>query len=146
VKQLQGQNYVLSVTVSELQEEVQNAGLKRPTYSELVSFLASDSTDGEWRYKEGSYICVNFAADLKANAAEKGWNISCVWANYDCAEGHGLDHAWNGAYLADGTWVWIEPIYDRIHEGDLSVNSVEAFLKWHFGYSWVTVTEYAIVW
>jgi hypothetical protein len=51
--------------------------------------------------KKGSYACVNFAKNLKVNAAKAGWNISFIAVNFispKCKD----DHALNGAYLADG--------------------------------------------
>ena len=51
--------------------------------------------------KKGSYACVNFAKNLKVNAAKAGWNISFIVVNFispKCKD----DHALNRAYLADG--------------------------------------------
>jgi len=66
-----------------------------PTYSELYEFLRIDQTD-KMSYQEGRYVCINFAADLKRNAALAGYNIGFVSVNYDGPK-KGGGHAFNGA-------------------------------------------------
>jgi len=123
----------------QLSKELSHYRLKRPTYYELLDFLANDGTS-EHVYRKGSYVCMNFAWDLKANAIQQGWNISFVSINFDDPTGGG-GHACNGAYLADGSWVWIEPQTDRIYR-----DSVESYLESFFGVSWVQVEEIVVVW
>lgn len=58
-----------------------NQQLRDPTYSEMQEFLTCDKTDLNER-KEGlfglffSYVCVNFARDVKRNAIKQG--IRCA--------------------------------------------------------------------
>jgi len=123
-----------------LVSELSHYKLKRPTFNELVMFLANDGTDGH-RYDPDSYVCVNFAHDLKTNAARVGWNISFVDINFYDKNGDGWGHSCNGAYLADGSWVWIEPQTDRIYSG-----SVETYLQDFQEISYVRVIQLVVIW
>jgi hypothetical protein len=85
----------------------------RPTLEQLRAFLAVDPIS-ERKYESGSYVCINFANDLRLAAKRAGWNISFVFVNYEHG-GKGYGHACNGALLANGTHVYIEPQSDRIY-------------------------------
>jgi hypothetical protein len=55
---------------------------------------------------------------LKINAAMAGWNLSYLVINYQNKLIPGLyarRHALNGAFLSDGTFVYIEPQTDKIY-------------------------------
>jgi hypothetical protein len=129
----------LATKVTTLELDLAKCRLKRPTYFELQEFLRIDQTDRK-NYREGQYVCINFAADLKRNAALVGYNVSYVAVNYRGPRGSG-GHALNGAYLSDGSWVWIEPQSDKIYVG-----TIEDYLKSFLRVDWVTVEELAIVW
>jgi hypothetical protein len=139
IRDLEDNVTVLSNGNVRLTQELSHYKLRRPTYEELQSFLAKDGTS-ERSYVDQSYVCMNFAYDLKASAAEQGWNISFVSVNYDDPRGGG-GHACNGAYLADGSWVWIEPQNDRIYTGP-----IESYLQTFLHVSWVKVESMVIVW
>jgi hypothetical protein len=127
----------LRLRVDQLQRE-SRASVRRPSESELKSFLASDPVSMV-PFRSGSYICTNYAADLKRNAVLAGWNISVVIVNYNSSRGFG-GHVLNGAYLSDGRWVWIEP------QRDLVLTDLESHLRDFLRVSYVKVTELAIVW
>jgi len=132
------QNELVS-KVTTLELDLGKHKLRRPTYSDLYEFLRTDQTDKK-KYEEGLYVCMNFAADLKRNAALAGYNISFVSVNFDAPNKSG-GHALNGAYLLDGSWVWIEPQNDKIYTG-----TIEDYLGSFFRLDWVRVEELAIVW
>lgn len=58
--------------------------LRDPSYREMEDFLAWDRTS-EREYMESEYICVDFAADVKANAAKEG--IRCSYVVIECQGG-----------------------------------------------------------
>lgn len=117
-----------------------NYALRRPTMEELRVFLAQDNTDHN-KYKDSGYVCINFAVDLKIAARQQHWNLSFVVVNFHDSSSESYGHALNGAYLADGTFVWIEPQYDIIYAG-----SIEKFLEYSFDVRGVVVEELAVVW
>jgi len=122
--------------------------LSRPTRAQLESYLRSDKTDqNKWR--EGSessigYVCINFAADLKANAMRAGWNISFVSANYNYSKEE-YGHAFNMAILEDGSIVYIDTYTDTLYG---SVEALIAYATAPAGKSpdYITVVEIAVVW
>ena len=128
----------LRLRVDQLQRERNRASVRRPSESELKSFLASDPVSMV-PFRSGSYICINYAADLKRNAVLAGWNISVVIVNYNSSRGFG-GHVLNGAYLSDGRWVWVEP------QRDLVLTDLESHLRDFLRVSYAKVTEIAIVW
>jgi len=130
---------LLMEKVNSIEIELAKYRLRRPTYAELQEFLTADQIDKRTYVKE-QYVCVNFAADLKHSAAGFGYNISFVTVNFDAPDKSG-GHALNGAYLSDGSWVWIEPQTDSIHWG-----TIEQYLKSFFDVEWVKVETLAIVW
>lgn len=123
----------------EQQRQLSSASLlRRPTMDELKAFLASDRTSNQ-TYQVG-YVCMNYAADLKVNAARAGFNLSVIIINYVSEKSGGGGHVLNGAFLADGRWVWIEPQNDRV------ALSLEDHLRLFLRLPDVRVTEVAIVW
>jgi hypothetical protein len=128
----------LRLRVDQLQRERNRASVRRPSESELKSFLASDPISMV-PFRAGSYICINYATDLKRNAALAGWNISVVIVNYNSSRGFG-GHVLNGAYLSDGRWIWIEP------QRDLILTDLESHLRDFLRVSYAKVTELAIIW
>ena len=120
-----------------LQHQASNH-LRRPSEQELRLFLASDLTDSQ-PFLIGRYVCMNYASDLKRNAALAGWNISVVMVNFNTT--HGIyGHVLNGAYLNDGRWVWIEP------QKDLIAWSLETHLKEFLKVAWLKIIDLAVVW
>jgi hypothetical protein len=139
LSRLEGEVEALEVKARSLESQLATYKLRRPDLAELQSFLSADQTDKN-QYQRLRYVCINFAADLKRNAARVGYNISFVTVNYEY-EGGSAGHALNGAYLADGSWVWIEPQNDGIYRG-----TIEEYLAAFFKLSLVKVKEIAIVW
>lgn len=81
--------------------------LRDPSYRELAEFLAEDETSRQ-EYVENEYICVDFAADVKANAAKKG--IRCAYVSIEYRGGGG--HAIVAFDTTDEGLVFIEPQFD----------------------------------
>lgn len=63
--------------------------LTDPGYQEVGSFLARDSTS-EREYVENEYVCVDFAADVKANATEEEIRCAYVVIEYRGGTGHSI--------------------------------------------------------
>jgi hypothetical protein len=110
-------NDILAVQISQIQKELdRRVSLRKPTLSELQTFLANDQTDKNL-YDGTLYKCTHFSRDLKRNAGLAGFNFSVVLVDF---EGYVLQrkvssgHVLNGAYLADGRFVYIEPQGDKI--------------------------------
>ncbi|MFQ6085540.1 MAG: hypothetical protein ACE5OY_04660 [Candidatus Bathyarchaeia archaeon] len=82
--------------------------LIRPTLQELEAFLREDRTDAR-EYVDPSYICQDFAIELRRNAIQRGFNVSYV----SIAFTDGMGHVINGCYLDDGRFVYIEPQTDE---------------------------------
>ena len=116
--------------------------LARPSRTELAEFLAKDLTD-QRTYRTG-YVCMHFASDLKHNAALAGWNLSVVLVNFQFREFNGFvqvnGHVLNGVYLADGSFVYIEPQTDKIF------SSLLEHLKVFLNEPQIKILEVAIVW
>jgi len=131
---------------AKLEIELGHYKLKTPTRVELENFLLNDKTDKN-EYRTG-YVCINFACDLKANAARAGWNISYVQANYDVYYDRGKyfedAHAFNMAILADGSIVYIDTYADTLY------NSVAELLVSLYVIEYeprdIFVTEIVIIW
>jgi hypothetical protein len=99
---------------------LQHYNLSRPTLEQLRQFLNEDPTDKNY-YGRGSYVCINFAKDLKQAAVAKHWNLSYVIVNYYLGSEPRGGHAFNGAILADGRHIFIEPQNDRIYSSMVDV-------------------------
>jgi type II secretory pathway pseudopilin PulG len=63
--------------------------LKDPTYKEMKSFLATDRTD-EKKYDINSYVCVDYSADVKANAMKQKIRCAYVVIDYPGNTGHAI--------------------------------------------------------
>jgi len=63
--------------------------LRDPSYQEMKDFLKQDETS-EQEYLRGEYICVDFAADVKANAAKEGIRCAYVVVEYLGVTGHAI--------------------------------------------------------
>ncbi len=98
--------------------------LARPTIEELKEFLETDKIN-ERVYFFPTYVCIQFARDLRLGAQNSGWNMSYVTANFvaiyspDFIMSNNsilvlLGHAFNAIILNNGTLVYIEPQNDRI--------------------------------
>jgi len=81
--------------------------LRDPSYRELAEFLAEDETSRQ-EYVENEYICVDFAANVKANAAKEG--IRCAYVVIEYHEGGG--HTIVAFDTTDEGLVFIEPQFD----------------------------------
>jgi hypothetical protein len=81
--------------------------LRDPSYQEMTDFLKQDETS-EQEYLEDEYICVDFAADVKANAAEEGIRCAYVVIEYIGLTGHAIV----AFDTTDEGLVYIEPQFD----------------------------------
>lgn len=81
--------------------------LRDPSYQEMEDFLKQDETS-EREYLENEYICVDFAADVKANAAEEGIRCAYVVIEYLGLTGHAIV----AFDTTDEGLVYIEPQFD----------------------------------
>lgn len=81
--------------------------LRDPSYQEMEDFLARDKTS-EQEYVESEYICVDFTAAVKANAAKEG--IRCAYVGIEYRGGSG--HAIVAFDTTDEGLVFIEPQFD----------------------------------
>jgi len=114
------------LTIQNLEKELNDYKrykLKNPTLDELQNFLAMDDVNTH-EYIEYVYDCQSFSRDLRVNAKSKGYNLSYITVDFYAKLyifGYEITleraHALNGAYLADGRWVWIEPQTDKIFFG-----------------------------
>jgi len=138
LQKLKGQ---LEEEISELDAELGKVKPLRPTREQLANFLIKDLTN-EKLYAKDFYVCSDYAIDVRANARQQGWNISVVFVWWK-TRGSEYAHALNGAYLADGTLVWIEPQKDRIYSAD-----IEKALAEDFGpeYAPTKIEELLVVW
>ena len=80
-----------------------------PTYAAMQAFIASDKTDQN-TYNVTTYNCVNFSADVIANAAKQ--NIRCAYINIDF--GNNTGHAIVAFNTSDKGIVYIESQTDEI--------------------------------
>ena len=81
--------------------------LRDPSYQEMKDFLGRDKTS-EREYLVSEYDCVNFAADVKANAAEE--EIRCAYVVIEYRGGTG--HVIVAFDTTDEGLVFIEPQFD----------------------------------
>jgi len=81
--------------------------LRDPSYQEMKDFLKQDETS-ELEYVESEYICIDFTADVKANAANKG--MRCAYVAIEFRGGSG--HAIIAFDTTDIGLVFIEPQFD----------------------------------
>jgi arsenate reductase-like glutaredoxin family protein len=141
--QLKTQNDLLKAQLTNATSQLNHHILRRPTLQELQTFLlnnkpnlpASNRTDPN---------CVQFSSDLKKFAAVAGLNISYVQVNYVATwkgKQYGYGHALNGAYLADGTWVYIEPQTGEVSQSLEHLITELVFLPMPF-----QITMIGVVW
>ena len=81
--------------------------LRDPSYQEMKAFLTQDETS-EQEYLRNEYICVDFAANVKANAAEEGIRCAYVVIEYLGTTGHAIV----AFDTTDRGLVYIEPQFD----------------------------------
>jgi hypothetical protein len=81
--------------------------LRDPSYQEMTDFLEQDKTDKQ-EYSESDYVCVDFGADVKANAAKEGLRCAYVAIEYLGGTGH-IIVAFD---TSDRGLVYIEPQFD----------------------------------
>jgi len=81
--------------------------LRDPSYQKMRDFLKQDETS-EQEYLASEYICVDFAVDVKANAAKE--EIRCAYVVIEYYEGSG--HAIVAFDTTDRGLVYIEPQFD----------------------------------
>ena len=81
--------------------------LRDPRYQEMQDFLKQDETS-EHAYLRDEYICVDFAANVKANAAREGIRCAYVVIEYLGTTGHAIV----AFDTTDRGLVYIEPQYD----------------------------------
>lgn len=81
--------------------------LRDPSYQEMKAFLEQDETS-EQEYLRNEYICVDFAANVKANAAREGIRCAYVVIEYHGTTGHAIV----AFDTTDKGLVYIEPQFD----------------------------------
>jgi len=81
--------------------------LRDPSYQEMKAFLKQDETS-EQEYLRNEYICVDFAANVKTNAAEEGIRCAYVVIEYLGITGHAIV----AFDTTDRGLVYIEPQFD----------------------------------
>lgn len=81
--------------------------LRDPSYREMMDFLKQDQTS-EREYVANEYICVDFAADVKANALEEGIRCAYVVIEYLGTTGHAIV----AFDTTDRGLVYVEPQFD----------------------------------
>jgi hypothetical protein len=81
--------------------------LRDPSYQEMKAFLEQDETS-EQEYLRNEYICVDFAANVKANAAEEGIRCAYVVIEYLGTTGHAIV----AFDTTDRGLVYVEPQFD----------------------------------
>jgi len=81
--------------------------LRDPSYQEMKDFLKQDETS-EQEYLRNEYICVDFAANVKANAAREGIRCAYVVIEYLGTTGHAIV----AFDTTDRGLVYIEPQFD----------------------------------
>jgi hypothetical protein len=82
--------------------------LQNPTYQEMKTFLAQDSTNVN-NYVEDKYVCVDFAAAVNNNAEAKG--IRCAVVDIFYPDGYG--HTIVAFDTTDRGLIYIEPQFDQ---------------------------------
>lgn len=81
--------------------------LRDPSYREMKDFLERDGTSGQ-EYMDSQYTCVDFSADVNANAAREG--IRCAYVIIEFRGGGG--HAIVAFETTDRGLVFVEPQFD----------------------------------
>jgi len=81
--------------------------LRDPSYREMKDFLEQDETS-EQEYLRNEYICVDFAANVKANAAKEGIRCAYVVIEYLGTNGHAIV----AFDTTDRGLVYVEPQFD----------------------------------
>lgn len=81
--------------------------LRDPSYQEMQDFLEQDGTS-EQEYSGNEYICVDFAVDVKANAAKEGIRCAFVAIEYIGRIGHTIV----AFDTTDRGLIYIEPQFD----------------------------------
>jgi len=79
-----------------------NSNAKNPTWSELLSFLQTDTTD-QIPYSYGSFVCADYAETLYNNAEKAG-----IRAAYVCMELSSGSHSANAFMTTDRGLVFID--------------------------------------
>jgi hypothetical protein len=82
--------------------------LHNPTYQEMKTFVAQDSTNTN-TYMEDKYVCVDFAAAVNNNAEAKG--IRCAVVDIFYPDGYG--HTVVAFDTTDRGLIYIEPQFDQ---------------------------------
>jgi hypothetical protein len=82
--------------------------LQNPTYQEMKTFLAQDSTNVN-NYVEDQYVCVDFAAAVNNNAEAK--DIRCAVVDIFYPDGYG--HTIVAFDTTDRGLIYIEPQFDQ---------------------------------
>jgi flagellar basal body-associated protein FliL len=90
------------------QETSTGYALRNPTYQEMKTFLAQDTTNS-MTYAEDEYVCVDFSAAVNNNAEAEG--IRCAIVDMFHPEGYG--HTIVAFETADKGLIFIEPQFDR---------------------------------
>jgi flagellar basal body-associated protein FliL len=90
------------------QETSTGYALQNPTYQEMQTFLAQDTTNSK-TYAEDEYVCVDFAAAVNNNAEAEG--IRCAMVDIFHPEGFG--HTIVAFETTDRGLIFIEPQFDR---------------------------------
>jgi hypothetical protein len=90
------------------QETSSGYAIHNPTYQEMKTFLAQDTTNSK-TYAEDEYVCVDFAAAVNNNAEAEG--IRCATVDIFHPEGYG--HTIVAFETTDRGLIFIEPQFDR---------------------------------
>jgi hypothetical protein len=90
------------------QETSSGYAIHNPTYQEMKTFLAQDTTDSK-TYAEDQYVCVDFSAAVNNNAEKNG--IRCAIVDIFHPEGYG--HTIVAFETTDKGLIFIEPQFDR---------------------------------
>lgn len=103
--------------------------LRDPGYHEMTDFLKQDETS-EREYLGNEYICVDFAADVKANAAEEGLRCAYVVIEYLGETGHAIV----AFDTTDRGLVYIEPQFDWEVEPEIGQRYYQCVIPPHGQY------------
>jgi len=90
------------------QETSTGYALHNPTYQEMKTFIAKDTTNSK-TYEEDEYVCVDFSAAVNNNAEAEG--IRCATVDIFHPEGYG--HTIVAFETTDRGLIFIEPQFDR---------------------------------
>jgi hypothetical protein len=98
----------LEENVNILEDKVKQKGLVNPSYSELIHFIAEDTTNTK-TYVKGKFVCTDFSNTFIANFRNKGY-YSCL-AELDFED---KAHAIVAVNTTDRGLVYVEPQTDQI--------------------------------